>query len=110
MLSNDDNTQAAASRLRGRRGGRTFRGRSRGHGFRFGINAQMDLTQHLMRKGRSLMSPATNTISLPIGNFHDAPLNTRRLDMNVYPTAVNRGSVPEADPIYLHNPSPRQDL
>jgi hypothetical protein len=63
-----------------------------------------------MRRGRSLLPPATNAISLTIGNFHDAPLNARRLDKNVYPAAVDRDNVLEADPIYLHHPSPRQDL
>ena len=64
MSSNDDNTHAGASRLRGRRGNRTFRGRSRGRGFRFGLNAQMALTQHLMRGGHILLPPATDAISV----------------------------------------------
>jgi hypothetical protein len=110
MSSNDDHTHTGASGLRGRRGGRTFRGRSRGHGYRFGLNAQLALTQHLMRNGRSLLPPATDAISLTIGNFHDAPLNARRLDKNVYPNAVDRDNVLEADPVYLHHPSPPQDL
>jgi len=42
-------------------------------------------TQHLMRMGRILLLPATDAISLTIGNFHDAPLNARRIDKNVYP-------------------------
>ena len=108
MTSNDDNTHAGALGHRGRRGGRTFRGRSMGNGFRFVLNAQMALTQHLMRRGRNLLSPATDAISLTI--FHEAPLNARRLDKNVYPTAVDRNNVLEIDPIYLHHPSPRQDL
>ena len=110
MSSNDDNAHAGALGLRGRRGGRSFRGRSRGHGFRFGLNAKMALTQHLMRRGRSLLLPTTDAISLTIGNFHDAPLNGRKLDKNVYPTTVDRDNVLESDPIYLHHPSPRQDL
>ena len=110
MSSNDDNPHAGASGLRGICGGRTFRGRSWGHGFRYGLNAQMALTHHLMRRGRSILPPATDAISLTIVNFHDAPLNARRLDHNVYPTAVDRDNVLEADPIYLHHPSPRQDL
>ena len=83
MSNNDDKTNAGTSGLRGRRGGRAFRGRSRGRGFHFGLNAQMALTQHLMRRGRSLLPPVTDAISLTIGNFHDGPLNARRLDKNV---------------------------
>jgi hypothetical protein len=60
--------------------------------------------------GRSLLPPATDAISLIIGNFHDAPLNARRLDKNAYPTAVDCDNVLEADPIYMHHPSPRQYL
>jgi hypothetical protein len=45
-----------------------------------------------------------------IGNFHDAPLNARKLDKNVYPAAIDRDNVLETDPIYLYQPSPRQDL
>ena len=105
MSSNDDNAHA-----RGRRGGRTFRGRSKGHGFCFGLNAQMALTQHLMRKGRNLLLPAMDAVSLTIGNFHEAPLNAHRLDKNVYSTTVDCANVLEADPIYLYHPSPRQDL
>ena len=63
-----------------------------------------------MRRGRSLLPPATDAISLTIGNFHDASLNARRFDKNVYPAAMDRDNVFEADPIYLHHPSPRQDL
>jgi hypothetical protein len=110
MSSNDDIAHAGASGLRGRCGGRIFRGRSRGHGFRFGLNAQMTLTQHMMRRSRALRPPSTDAIFLIIYSFHDAPLNARRLDKNVYPIAVDRDNVLEADPIYLHHPSPRQDL
>jgi hypothetical protein len=63
-----------------------------------------------MRRGRSLLPPATDTISLTIGNFYDAPLIARKLNKNVYPTAVDRDNVLEQDPIYLYHPSPRQDL
>jgi hypothetical protein len=63
-----------------------------------------------MRRGRSLLPPATNAISLNIGNLYDAPLNARKLDNNVYSTAVDRDNVLETDPIYLYHPSPRQDL
>ena len=110
MSSNEDSTHAGTSGIRCRRGGRAFRGRSSGRSFHFGINAQMVLTQHLMRRGRSLLPPVTDAISLTVGNFHDAPLNARRLNKNVYPTAVDRDNVLEADPIYLHHSSPRQDL
>jgi len=66
---------------RGRRGGRAIpRGRSRGRGFNFNLNAQMALTQHMMRRGRGLQPAATNAISLTIGNYHDAPLNARKID------------------------------
>ncbi len=70
----------------------------------------MALTQHLLRRVRNRLSPATNAVSLTICNFNDAPLNARRLDKSVYPTAVDRGNVLEADPINMHHPSPRQDL
>jgi hypothetical protein len=70
----------------------------------------MALTQHLLRRGRSLLPPYTNVVSLTIGNLHDAPLNARRLDKNVYPTAVDRDNVLDSYPVKLHHPSPRQDL
>jgi hypothetical protein len=63
-----------------------------------------------MRRGRGLQPAATNAISLTIGNYHEAPLNARKLDKNVYPTAVDRDNILETDPIYLNHPSPRQDL
>jgi hypothetical protein len=63
-----------------------------------------------MRRGRSLLPPATDPIPLTIGNFHDAPLNARKLDKNVYPTVVDRNNVLETDPIYLYHPSSRKDL
>ena len=110
MSSNDDRTHTDAPSPRGRRGGRTFRGRNRGRGFHFGLKAQMALTQHLMRRGRSLLPPATDAVSLTIGSCHDAPLNARRLDKNFYPTAVDLDNVLNVDPVYLHHPSPRQDL
>ena len=104
-----DNNNSAASR--GRRGGnRAFRGRNRGRGFHFGGNAQQALTQHLMRRGIGLQPPATDAISLAIGNYHDAPLNARKIDKNVYPTAANRTNILETDPIYIYHPAPRQDL
>jgi hypothetical protein len=56
------------------------------------------------------LPPATDAISLTIGNCYDASLNARKLDKNVYPTAVNRDNVLETDPIYLYHPSPRHDL
>ena len=69
----------------------------------------MTLTQHPMRRGRGLQSAATDVISLTIGNYTDAPLNARKIDKNVYPTAANRSNILETDPIYLYDPSPRQD-
>ena len=110
MSSNDYNTHADASGLRGRRGGRTPRGRSRDRGFSIGLNAQRAISQHLMRRDRSLLPPAINSISLTIGNVHDAPLNARKLNKNGYPTAVDHDNVLEVDPIYLYHLSPRQDL
>jgi hypothetical protein len=106
MSSNDDNTNAGTSGLRGRRGGRAFRGKSSGRGFHFGLDAQVALTEHLVRMGRILLPLVTDAISLTIGNFNDAPLNARKLDDNVYPPAVDRDNVLEADPIYMHYPSP----
>jgi hypothetical protein len=63
-----------------------------------------------MRRGLGLQPPATDAISLAIGNYHDAPLNARKLDKNVYPTAASRTSILDTDPIYLYHPTPRQDL
>ena len=110
MSINDDRTSTNAPSSRGRRGDRTPSDRNRGRCFHFGLNAQMALTQYLMRMDRSLLPPATDAIYLTIGNFHDAPLNASRLDKIVYPTAVDRDNVFETDPIYLHHPSPRQYL
>jgi hypothetical protein len=70
----------------------------------------MALTQHPLRRGRGLQPAATDAISLTIGNYHDAPLNARKLNENVYPMAADRNSILETDPIYLYHPSPRQDL
>jgi len=110
MSSNDDRTFTNAPSSRVKTGNRISRDRNRGRGFYFGLNTQMSLTQHLMSRGRSLLPSATYAISLNIGNFHDAPLNARRVDKNVYPTAVDRNIVLETDLIYLHHPSPRLDL
>ena len=63
-----------------------------------------------MRRGRGLELPATDIISLAIGSYHDAPLNARKIDENVYPTASDRTNILETDPIYLYHPTPRQDL
>ena len=104
MSSADDrnnNSNAAASR--GTRGdSRAFRDRTSGRGFHFNLNAQEALTQHPMRRGRGLQPPATDVISLAIGNYHDAPLNARKIDKNVYPTAADRINILETDPIYLY--------
>jgi hypothetical protein len=70
----------------------------------------MALTRHLMRLGRDLQLAATDAISFTIGNYHDAPLNARKLDKTFYPTAANRNNILETDSIYLYHPSPRQDL
>ena len=40
---------------------------------------------HLLRRGRGLQPAASDPISLAIGSYHDAPLNARKLDKNVYP-------------------------
>jgi hypothetical protein len=63
-----------------------------------------------MRRGLGLQPPATDAVSLAIGNYHDAPLNARKLDKNVYPTAASRTSILDTNPIYLYHPTPRQDL
>jgi len=112
MSSADDrnnNTNGAA--FRGIRGGsRAFRGRTRGRGFHFNLDAQAALTQHLMRRGGGLQPPATDILSLAIGNYHDAPLNARKIDKDVYPTATDCTNILDTDPIYLYHPMPRQDL
>jgi hypothetical protein len=63
-----------------------------------------------MRRGRILLPPATDAISLTIGNFHDAPLNARKIDKNVYPYSADRDTILEADPICLYHPFACQDL
>ncbi len=63
-----------------------------------------------MRRGLRLQSAASDTISLTIGNYHDAPLNARKIDTNVYSTAANRDNILDTDHVYLYHPSPRQDL
>jgi hypothetical protein len=101
MSSNDDRTHTDAPSSRGRCGGRTSRGRSRGRGLHFSLNAKKALTQHLIRRGRNHLPPATNAISLIIGNFHDAPLIASKIDKNVYPSAADYDTILEADPIYI---------
>jgi len=64
----------------------------------------------MMRRGRGLQPAASDIISLTTGNYHDAPINARKIDNNVYPMAANRNNVIDTDPIYLYQPSPRQDL
>jgi len=110
MSSADDrNNNSNAAAPRGRRGGsRAFRGRTRGRGFHFDLNAQMALKQHLMCRGRGLQLPAIDVSSLAIGNYHDAPLNARKIDKNVYPIAADRTNIIETDPIYIYHPTPRQ--
>jgi len=111
MSSADDrNNNSNATAPCGRRGGRAFRGRTRRRGFHFNLNAKMALTQHLMRRERGLQPPATDVISLAIGNYHDAPLNARKTDKHVYPTAADRNNILKSDHIYLYHSSPRQDL
>ncbi len=41
---------------------------------------------------------------------HDATLNARKLEKNIYPMAAERNNILETDPIYLYRPSPRQYL
>jgi hypothetical protein len=106
----DQATNADTLVHRGKRGGRVPRGRSRGRSFHFIINAQMALIQYLMRRGRIIQPAATDAISLPIGNFCDAPLNARKLDKSVYPSPADRNNILKTYPIYLCNPSSRQDL
>jgi len=82
MSSVDDrNNKSNANAPRGRRGGgRAYRARARGRGFHSNQSAQEALTQHLMHRGRGLQPAASDPISLTIGNYHDAPLNARKLD------------------------------
>ena len=112
MSSADDgHHQPNAAAPRGRRGGgRQYRARARGRGFHFNQSAQEALTMHLMRRGRGLQPAASDPVSLTIGNYYDAPLNARKLDKNVYPTAATPTNIIDADPIYLYHPSPRHDL
>ena len=111
MSNTDDHTNNSDSTApRGRRGGRATLGCSRDRGFHFNLNAQMALTQHMMRRGGGLQPLATDAISLTIGNYHDAPLNARKIDKNVYPTTADRNNILKTDSIYLYHSSPRQDL
>jgi len=63
-----------------------------------------------LRRGRGLQPAASDPISLTIGSYHDAPLNARKLDINVGHMATNRNNILDTDPIYLYHPSPRQEL
>jgi hypothetical protein len=75
ISNNDDRTaNNDAIEHRGRRGGRIPRVRAGDMGFHLNLNAQMALTHHLMRRSHGLMPVATDTISLTVGNFYDAPL------------------------------------
>ena len=99
MSNTDDrNNKSNATAPRGRRDGRAPRARSRGRGFHFKLNAQMALTQHMMRRGRGLQPAATDVISLAIGNYHVASLNARKIEKNVYSTAADRNHIVETDP------------
>ena len=110
-FADDRNNNSNANAPRGRRGsGRAFRARARGRGIHFNQSAREALTQHPMRQGRGLQPAASDITSLTIGNNHDAPLNARKIDNNVYPTAANRDKILTTYPIYLYHPSPRQDL
>jgi hypothetical protein len=105
--ANDRNDNSNAIAPRGRRvGRRAYRALTR-LGFHFSQSAQAALTQHLMRRGRGLQPAASDPISLTIGNYHDAPLNARKFNKNVYPTAANRTNILDTDSIYLYHPSPR---
>ena len=44
-----------------------------------------------------------------LGNYHHAPLNARRITVDVYPYVASRGDL-HIDPIYLHYPSARNDI
>ena len=61
----------------------------------------------MMRRGCGLQPAASNPISLTMGTYHDAPLNARKLNKNVYPTAAIRHNILDTDPIYVYYPSPR---
>jgi hypothetical protein len=111
MSANDEgNSTPDTSRLRGRRGGRAPRGRIRGRRFRFSLSAHTALTHYLLRKTRCQQLQATDAISITVGNLHDAPLNARRLDKNVYPPTADRDNILTNDPIYLYHPAARPDL
>ena len=111
MSNNDDRTaNNGTTGHRCRRVDPIPRGRARGMGFHFSLNAQMALTQHLMRRSQSLRPAATDTISLTIGIFYDALLNAKKLDKNVYPSAADRDDILQTKPNYLYDPSARQEL
>ena len=90
MLSNDDRTNNSdPSGLRGRRGDRTPCGKSRGRGFHFSLNAEMALTQRLMRKDRSLEPLATCNLprhwQLPRRLAQRPQIRQERLSLSIRP-------------------------
>jgi hypothetical protein len=65
----DRTTNTDTIGIRGRRGRRAPRSKNRGRGFHLNLNAEMALTQHLLRRGPNLKHAATDAISFTIGNF-----------------------------------------
>ena len=81
-------------------------------------DAAFTLTKAFKRHSRSTLCvededysrrPLTPSPS-PSATTTTPPLNARKLDKNVYPTAANRNNILDPDPIYLYHPSHRQDL
>jgi hypothetical protein len=88
---NPNNTNPSGSR--GKRCGK-----SQGRGVHFNLTSYLALTQHLMRQGHSQRPPSTYSISPAIGSYHDAMLNARQHGKNVYPVAIDRDNILQADP------------
>ena len=104
-MDNGQNTTGAA--YRGRRS--TQRYRREVHSDSLSNSARLALTHHLARKCQTTPLPASDPVSTMLGNRYHAPLNARRITVDVYLTAARRGDL-ALDPIYLHHPSARNDL
>ena len=104
-MENEQNASGAAQR--GRRS--TQRYRRGAHNVSLSNPDRLALTQHLARKCQTTRLPVSDPVSTMLGNYYHAPLNVRRITADVHPTATRRGDL-DVDPIYLHQPSTRNEL
>jgi len=97
-----DNRSPTASTARDRRANQRYR---RGaHNVELNANAQLALTQHFARNGRTRQPPSTDPMSLTISNYHSAPLGARRIYDAILPPSHDRADL-TADSIYFYHPS-----